>query len=104
MNSGLSEIHLPAGCSRKLENLEIRDVRQLYARMQRDRVALQRYLALPDADFEALSRELEALVASRYPQDRLPHAHPTVNKTGVAANRLYDPARPRFGTRSRRSR
>jgi len=100
----ISGIDLPPRCSRKLADLEIRGVRQLYARLQREHTALQQHLGLSDEDFDTLTRQVESVIRSEFPEDALPHVHPPVNKTGVAVNRLHDPARPRYPLRGRRSR
>lgn len=96
----LSNIDIPAGARRRLEKLEIRGVRQLFARLQREAGDLQPYLGLSDEDFAALRHTVEAMIDAQYPQDKLPHLHPAVNKKGVAVDRLDDPERPRYAARS----
>jgi hypothetical protein len=97
----LSETNIPATISRKLEDLEIRSVRQLYSRLLRDSSNLQDYLQLTDIDFASFYRAVEGLVKDKYPDDILPRIHPAVKKTGVAAHRLNDPTRPKFDRRSK---
>jgi hypothetical protein len=95
----LSEAGIPAALARKLEEIAINSVRQLYARLRSDGKTLRVYLGLSDADFDEFYRGVENLISEEYPEDRLPRIHPRVNKSGVAAHRLNDPARPRYGKR-----
>jgi hypothetical protein len=95
----LLDTDIPPAVSRKLENLEIKSVRQLYARLRDDRGTLRAYLQLSDEEFTRLYRRIENLVRDEYPQDLLPKIHPTVNKSGVAVHRLHDPTRPKYNKR-----
>ena len=100
-DQALSELKIPAAVSRKLDDLEIRSVRQFYSRLRDDGPRLQEYLKLKDVDFASLYRKVEGVIKDEYPEDMIPRIHPRVKKTGVAVHRLNDPARPRFGKRGK---
>ena len=95
----LSDVGISAKAVQRLRGLEIRGVRQLYARLQREKAELQRYLQLSDEEFAEVLRRVEARIDSDYPEDARPRIHPDVNKRGVAVDRLHDPTRPRYGSR-----
>ena len=97
----LSEADIPNAISRKLEDLEIKTVRQFHARLEREGPSLQQYLGLSDAKFADLRGRIEDFVAEEYPEDQLPRIRPSVNKTGVAVHRLDDPTRPKYGGRGK---
>lgn len=92
----LLDIDIPAAISSKLEDLEIRSVRQLYARLQGEGHSLQDHLQLSDEEFAGLKSKIEDLIRDEYPEDMIPRIHPKVNKSGVAVHRLNDPSRPKF--------
>lgn len=96
MDQKLSDTNIPIAVLRKLEDLAIGSVRQLYARLRYERSSLREHLQLPDADFDEFYREIEELIRTECPEDALPQIRSTVNKTGVAVRRLHDPTRPRY--------
>ena len=89
----LSELSLPTGVPEKLNDLAVRGVRQLYARLRHDGPHLQPYLQLSDPAFAELYRKVEALIGSDYPEDLVQKVHPVVNKGGVAVDRLQGSTR-----------
>lgn len=93
---GLSDINIPAELAERLEEVEIRSARQLYARLRHEPQALQAYLQLSDEEFGDFYRRVEDVIKAEYPEDLLPRIRPQVNKKGVAAHRLNDPTRPRY--------
>lgn len=95
----LSDADIPAALVRKLEEVEIKGVRQLYDRLRSDSQTLRNYLKLSEADFDEFYRMVEDLIKQDYPEDTLSRIHPKVNKSGVAVHRLNDPTRPRYEKR-----
>ena len=97
----LAELDIPGRISRKLEDLEIRSVRQLYARLRQEDHVLRDYLQLSKEDFSELRHKVEHLIREEHPEDLLPKLHPRVHKRGVAIHRLHDPTRPRYNRHSK---
>ena len=87
---------IPESILTKLMNLEIHTIRQLSARLRSQGDELEDYLQLSDEEFARFSRKVDDLIKNRFPEDDLPTIHPTVNKRGVAVDRLDDSSRPRF--------
>jgi hypothetical protein len=92
----LADLEFPAAVVRKLGDLAIRGVRQLYARLRHEGPGLQHYLQLSDPAFADLCRRVEDAIRADYPEDLHPPVHPRVNKTGVSVYRLRDPKSPRY--------
>ena len=99
IHQSLSDVDTLGWISRKLEDIEVRSVRQLYARLREDSSTLQGYLKLSDEEFSKLYEKIESLIRNEYPQDMVSRAHPTVNKSGVAVHRLHNPTRPKYNKR-----
>jgi len=97
----LADINIPLGISRKLGELEIRSVRQLYSRMRHEDKILRDYLQLSKNDFSELRNKIENLIREEYPEDVPSRINPQVNKTGVAVHRLTDPERPKYDRRGK---
>ena len=77
----------------RLKSLEIRTIRQLFCRLDRDQAELRAFLELSTEAFAALRAHVAALVQQEFPQDAVPRIFPTVNKRGVAVHRLRERAR-----------
>ncbi len=82
-----------------LRGLEINTVRQLFARLRTQEQELRHYMKLSTSDFEAFRKKLDELISKNFPEDLIPRINPTVNKRGVAVQRLQDPARPKYYSR-----
>lgn len=95
----LTEIDIPGRISRKLGELDIKGVRQLYSRLRKEANPLRDFLELSNDDFSTLRQKIEMVVRNEYPEDLLPTIRPQVHKGGVAVHRLNDPARPRYSRR-----
>jgi hypothetical protein len=93
----LSELDfIPGVILGKLNALEIRTVRQLFARLRNEEIELRDYLELSDQEFALFRKNVEDFIEAEFPEDTLPHIHPPVHKGGVAVNRLDDPSRPKY--------
>lgn len=84
----IASIGIAPSIARKLEDLEIRSVRQLYSRLQNESLGLQGYLELSGDDFSGLLRKVEGFIQDEFPQDLLPRIHPRINRSGVSIHRL----------------
>jgi hypothetical protein len=80
----------------KLEVLEVRTLRQLFARLSGSAQSLRTYLELSEPEFAALHRQVEQRIREEFPEDALPRIRPQVHKRGVAVHRLADSRRSRF--------
>ncbi|HEX3552296.1 MAG TPA: hypothetical protein VIA62_03600 [Thermoanaerobaculia bacterium] len=92
-DTALVDINIPSAILRKLAELEIKSLRQLYARLQHEDFGLREYLQLSKADFSQLLQNVENIIRNEHPEALLPSIHPRVNRTGVPLHRFRGPVR-----------
>jgi hypothetical protein len=92
-DTALQETEIPNSILRKLAELEIRSVRQLYARLQHEGRGLRDYLQLSKNDYSELLERVESILRDEHPDALLPAIRPRVNRTGVPLHRFRGSAR-----------
>jgi len=92
-DTALKETEIPSTILRKLAELEIKSVRQLYARLQHEELGLRDYLQLSKDDFCELRERVESILRDEHPDALLPSIRPRVNRTGVPLHRFRSPVR-----------